>query len=214
GRDRNVRSGAGASVKPAPPGKVPLPCAPGFAFVAPSGERMMIGCGDGVRLVELPSGRERRAWAEADVMAFAFSRDGARLAVADQTTLRVLRASDAGPVAEPRLGRYPTVLELSPDGRPVVLSPVGRTVEVWSPGAPPRRLATLASDFGGGSAAAWSPDGGRLAVACDDTVVRIYDARTFAPIAEVRGQTLPTLALAWSPDGQRLALGVAGGTIV
>ena len=52
--------------------------------------------------------------------------------------------------------------------------------------------------------ARFSPDGARIATGADDGVVRIWDARSGARRAELRGHTGAVLSLAWDRSGARL----------
>jgi WD40 repeat protein len=51
---------------------------------------------------------------------------------------------------------------------------------------------------------AFSPDGTRLAAACQDTTIRLWDMAAHEEVAELRGHTDSVHAVAFSPDGTRL----------
>jgi len=197
-----------------PTGKVPLPCKAVFAMPLAHGDRMLISCGDTARLLELPTGKERAKWRISSVSTASASEDGRVVAIAERTTIKVYRTGDVRLVSTVQIGGpYLLVLEVSPDGRTLVAASVGHPPEVWSITGKPKRLATLAADFGSASAAAWAHDGTRLAVATDDTAVRIYDAKSWQVVADVKDRMLPTLSLAWGSDGKQLALGAGGGAL-
>lgn len=54
---------------------------------------------------------------------------------------------------------------------------------------------------------AWSPSGDRLAVACSDASVRIFDADSGGLVRTIPAHRDWVLAVAWSPDGTKIASG-------
>jgi uncharacterized protein YjiK len=60
---------------------------------------------------------------------------------------------------------------------------------------------------GGVYGVAFSPDGTRLATACDDRVVRIWEARTGRLLQTLQGHSGVVTSVAWTADGERLAAG-------
>jgi WD40 repeat protein len=126
----------------------------------------------------------------------------------------------------------------SPRGDRVVTAAEDGTATVWEiPTAPAlsgvegpdttaetgTELLTLSSHTGGLTAAAWSPDGSRIATGGTDGLVHIWqllDGSTSSGDA-VTGEILFTLSahskevrgLAWSPDGERIASSSADGTV-
>ena len=69
-----------------------------------------------------------------------------------------------------------------------------------------REVMTLFGNSSGVLSVAWSPDGTRLASACGDGEIRIWDAATRQQIHTLTaGKDYGNHQLAWSPDGKRLA---------
>jgi WD40 repeat protein len=60
---------------------------------------------------------------------------------------------------------------------------------------------------------AYSPDGRRLAAACDDGTVRLVDVESGNEISRLKGHEKSVLAVAFSPDGRTLASGAEDGTV-
>jgi WD40 repeat protein len=87
----------------------------------------------------------------------------------------------------------------------------GRSIYVWDHPSG-RELCTLPTDALV-RALAFSPDGTRVAAACGDHTVRIWDILTGQLVFTLRGHGGPVEGVAFSPDGHRLASGgaAAGG---
>src|SRR5262249_1464804 len=102
---------------------------------------------------------------------------------------------------EPRRGY---AVAFSPDGQYVAASQGGDvTVYDAADGNPVR------SPVPTGSRRVFPPglsrDSRRLATACWDQTVRLWDTRTGQQVAVLRGHAGPVLGVAFSPDGRRLA---------
>ena len=120
----------------------------------------------------------------------------------------------------------------APPGRPLLVS---RTAPVAALSAPPggRLLAAVAHKQTGPSevvvcdvdagkvvgrlalgsqrahGAAFAPDGGLVAVACEDGAARLFHADTCKPAGMLKAEGGPLMAVAFSPDGRRLVGGGA-----
>src|SRR2546423_15715781 len=55
--------------------------------------------------------------------------------------------------------------------------------------------------------AVFSPDGKRIAVACQDKTIQVHDARTFERLAVLRGHSERVWSTAFTPDGNTLVSG-------
>src|SRR5205085_869028 len=62
-------------------------------------------------------------------------------------------------------------------------------------------------------AAAWSPDGKRIASSSSDNTVQVWDATSGKLVYTYRGNSDTVSAVAWSPDGKRMASGCSDHTV-
>jgi WD40 repeat protein len=53
----------------------------------------------------------------------------------------------------------------------------------------------------------WSPDGERIAAACWDSTIKVWEARSGRRLATLRGSQGGVVTLAWNPDSRQLASG-------
>ncbi|MFF4158837.1 helix-turn-helix domain-containing protein [Streptomyces sp. NPDC001678] len=101
-------------------------------------------------------------------------------------------------------GSPAAAVSLGPDAdRAAVVTDKG--VQVWDTSAR-RRIGVLANQFNGMNTVALTPDGKRLATISSNTrALRMWDARTLAPLPEPEGGSAGFNALAFSHDGTVLA---------
>jgi WD40 repeat protein len=180
---------------------------PDHAAFSPGGEQVVAVVDGALRAWNL-KGKERwhRGQGATDV---AYSPDGAHALLKQEggrwTVVDLATGKESAPVETGGAEGLPL---LFPDGQPCLVSQ-GEGLEL-------RNLATAATTALAGwsgdapSAAAFSPDGRRLAVASDAGALAIFDAATGEKLSENILSGKRVNALAFSPDGSLLAYGGAG----
>jgi WD40 repeat protein/serine/threonine protein kinase len=175
---------------------------------------LAVTAGDGVRIIEVASGKTIAACGDCSHPGIyaVFSPDGTRVAVPTAET-REMRDGDGTVVWDARSGKtlakVPVghVLAFSPDGTQLALHRRGAQstpdrLELWSLN-PVHRVATLDSE-GSVLAAAFSPDGARLAWAASGTV-RVWSLKPLKGATVLATDRQSVDAIAFSPDGHRIA---------
>jgi WD40 repeat protein len=156
------------------------------------------------------------------VTSVSFSADGRRLASSSfDKTVRVWDV-DAGKQLGAPLdqGEEVSAVAFSPDGRHLAAVPWDRRVVIWelSPdgSAAPRQQHSLRGHVGVTVAAAYSPDGRRLAstgMGMFTGEVRVWDAATGQELLSLHGHTGSVRAVLFSPDGNTLYTAGFDGTV-
>jgi WD40 repeat protein len=194
-----------------------LPCESRYQDLSPAGNQLAVHCkGGGLRLLEVPSGTEQRAFPpDHHANSIVYSHDGDWLAFGfDDGTVEVLPARGTG--ASKRWkpsSRRIDALNFFPDSNSIVIGPVDSPAQVWAITDAPALRATLPFTFGGLSDSAISPDGKVMVLAGDDTVLRWYDTGTWTPINENRDFLLETFAVTFTADGKQVLAGGADSRI-
>ncbi len=177
------------------------------------GNRLLLNIGRGVRLWDLPSGKELPRLAEA--RAPELSRDGSRILCTDKT-VKIWEAENGRLLQEikPAEGTEIIAARLSPDGRMVAIdSRRGENAgfaQLWD--AASGQAASSPLDHRGPPLVSFSPDGTRLitlSVSDAGAALRVWKLPGAEPVgtAEVRlepSEELPTPI--FSPDGKRFVV--------
>jgi RNA polymerase sigma factor (sigma-70 family) len=172
-----------------------------------------------VRLWDLSAGRERRRFVvdpKSGVSGLVLAPDGDTVAVQVNNAAGLWRLSTGRKLRDLKPGADVRCVAFSPDGRALALGCYqrpsadnpGGAVYLLAPATGKGRL--LMRTFA--NSVAFSPDGRRLATAGLDSIVRLWDARTGAPVLASGGLSGAVRCLAFSPDGRTLVAGADDGT--
>ncbi len=107
-----------------------------------------------------------------------------------------------------------TCIAYSPDGTHSLIATTGwdKMLRVWD-FTTGEQITSVRAGAQVSFKVVFSPDGRRLATACDDNVARIWDATNLELILTLRGHTREVHSLAFSGDGRRLATQSMGSTV-
>ena len=186
------------------------------AAFSPDGTRIATSGDDkSIRLWNAETGEQ--LWCAADAAPagrLAFSPDGRHLAVGrhdgEGPGEVTIRATDDGAVVsalEGHAGR-PVSVSYSPDGKWLASASAGEVV-VWNAGQGSEQFRLRVDTGMFGNVAAFSADSRRLAVACMEQKIRIWDVESGDEQQPLRGHTDWVTSVAYSPAGGLLA-GTAG----
>jgi toxoflavin biosynthesis protein ToxC len=145
-----------------------------------------------------------------DVNSMAWSPDGRRLATVSEDGTGRLWNVDDGTIASGLLTHEDHVMSVDWNQRLDIIATCGEdsTVRLWSAEGKSVAVWPQEADL---EACRWSPDGTRLAIACDDGVVRILDHAGNVVVTSA-GMGAAVKSVSWSRDARQLVLGVYDGT--
>jgi WD40 repeat protein/serine/threonine protein kinase len=179
------------------------------------GSQLAAGDRDGhLRLWDVATGKLLAQWAtpEGPIRDVAFHPDGARLAsTCVDGTIRIWDLAGQASVATLRGHRDMSWgLAYSADGA-LLASASQDEVRLWD--ARLHEPLALLPHVRKVYAVAFHPSGTRLATACEDNTIRLWDVATRQEVAQLHGHTGYVHAIAWSPDGTRLVSASGDGTL-
>jgi WD40 repeat protein/serine/threonine protein kinase len=177
---------------------------------SPDGKQVAAGNKGAVRVWDTATGREIGVLpgTGVGVRDLAFRPDNGRLLVfLEDGTLRSWDPATKDPQVLLRVP-YETILgdALSPD-QDLLVGSKDHAVQLWDVSAGRKRYLPGRVRSAASAAAAFSPDGRRLAYSTEDRVVHLWDLQAGAETHPLRGHSGEVRALAFSPDGKRLASG-------
>ncbi len=187
-----------------------------FAAVAPDGITLATGDDGGtIRLWSLAEGREtghfvgHGNWA----LCGAISPRGDQLATSGRDNVIRLWTLPRGELVAELPGHTSTVESLAylPDGKSLVSTGADCTLRLWDLAA--KSGSVLAMHPAPMYGVACSHDGRRLATACVDHNVYLWDVETRGMCGRLNGHTEVVQSVAFSPDDMRLASASADGTV-
>lgn len=137
---------------------------------------------------------------------FAISQDGSTLAIGFERESIVSRLADGRKIATiPKPGDYPLLaLALSPHGEDLALT-ISSPYTIWLHHLPSGRSITLTNHTEEVKGLAFSPDGGTLASAGVDRVIRLWTVNDGRLVGELVRYYEEASSVSFSPDGRLLA---------
>jgi len=181
----------------------------GFPRFSNGGKYLIVTSGDSASIIEARTGRralELRQWKDRGVFeGIVFSADESLLAVQLAIEVAVFDLSTGAELLRLSV-RGPSVagLELSRDGKRLLLAPSESSAELWDIGTK-SKIASLGAETGRISGLKLSPDGTRIAAAFNDEdrktfFAKLWDGLTGREVATLQGHTRTVTLVEFSSD--------------
>jgi|GEM_PF-5531889 len=188
-----------------PPGtpsyELKLPFTPIYKMISDHGNVLVVVNKQlSIRALALPSGRELRNVDGHNAVGGAISPSGKWLAIATRDNKVILYSTATKAKKMLDVKKHVETMTFLDKG----LLQVNKTL--WDISVM-RPVVTLKTEFGPVTAVAISRDGTRLATGGGDTVVRLYDTKSWKLISHYNGLKLEPFGLSFTPDGSRLIVG-------
>jgi hypothetical protein len=196
------------------------------ASLSPDASKVAAGCTDNtVRILDVATGKElyKIGSHENWVLGTVFGVDGKRMVSVGRDRAAKLNDANSGAFLENvnLLRGELAAVARHPSKEIIVIGGEDRFPYVYMMNRPKNMkiaddttlIRKLERQDGAVYALAWSPDGGRIAVAGASPEVTIYDAESGSRVAACKGHTAGIYTLAFSADGQRLATGGFDGQV-
>ncbi len=193
---------------------------------SPDGTKLAVGSAEGIKLLEVPTGKHIYTRQHIDigelefslaVFSVAFSPDGRKLASASWDGVKLWDVETGGNISTLQ-GHTRTVdaVAFSPDGLTLASHLVG-DIQMWEVGTG-RRITTLTEPSNFVTCFAYSLDGTRLVTGSTDArsaehTLKLWDIETRQRLATLRGHTDVVVTVAYSRDGTLLASGSKDKTV-
>jgi WD40 repeat protein len=185
------------------------------ATIAPDGTRAAVIGGQGVRLVDLPTGSVLHVYPHRGALAAAVSRDDRRVVTGGADRRLFVWSGSSGRrihALREQLGR-PTAVTFSPDGTLVASASSDGIGRVWRT-SDWGLQAVLSGGTTGLTDIAFSADSERVVTASRDGTARVFHAETGAPQVNLAGhRDFVTSASFTGPSGSLVVTGSVDGTI-